>query len=291
MNITSIHLYSVLDDVNATPIKHAELNLKNVSKSDSYIIKGLSGLDVEEITHQYYATNTDTKYYNISMPTRTVAMAIRLNPQYKYGETSESLRTNLEKMISYTRNGLIELKFMNGLTHVSSLFGLISKFESSLFSSESEVQITFKCEQPFFVGPERIYVPVNGPRVDSKTWTDNLSSAAHGFQMEILFPNKNTTFVEITTTNAFSVSTFSFIIDMPFNNTTLHFSSELNNRYLYFDWPNSGGTYSLMADIQNYSVWPMMHPGQTQISIDTEPLAQNDFIFSSISYLPTYWSV
>ena len=290
MNLTAIHLYSVLDNQSLPEIKHAEFNLFNVSRSDSYIIKGMSGLDVDEIVHRYYATNTASKYYNVYMQPRTVVFSIRLNPQYQYGETPDSLRNDLQKMISYTRSGLIEMRFMNETTHVASLFGLVTKFESALFGADPEIQITFRCDQPLLVAPERVAVSVSGPRTDSKSWTDNLSTAAHGFKMQIMFPSKATNFVDITTTNSGgSVSHFSFILDMPFVNSVLYFSSESNDRYLYV--VSGGNTYNLGNEIESYSVWPIMHPGTTQISIDTDPLTTNDFIFSSISYVPTYWGV
>lgn len=290
MNITAIHLYSVLDNPIAPEVKHAEFNLVNTSGSDSYIIKGMSGLDVDEVIHRYYATNTVGKYHNIYMQPRTVVFSIRLNPQYQYSETTESLRNDLQKMISYTRSGLIEMRFMSGETHVSSLFGLLTKFESALFTSDPEVQITFRCEQPLFVAPERVLVSVAGARTDFKSWTDNLSTAAHGFKMQITFPNKATNFVDITTTNTGgSVSHFSFILDMPFNNSVLYFSSETNDRYLYV--LSGGNIFNLGNEIEPYSVWPIMHPGTTRLDIDTNPLATNDFVFSSISYVPTYWGI
>ena len=294
MNISAIHLYSVLDNPNATPIQHAELNLNNVSKSDSYIIKGVSGLDVDEVIHQYYATDTTSKYYNTSMPPRIVSIAIRLNPNYGAGETVEILRNNLQKMISYTRSSLIELRFMNGATHVSSLKGLITKFESSLFSSEPEVQITFKCDDPFFTGPERIFVPVSGARTDSKTLTDNLSSSSHGFRMQLTFPTINTNFVKfLVVSNGGSVSTFEFIIDILFINSTLYFSSERNNRYFYI---NTGGNiFNMINEIAPFSVWPMMHPGQNEIFVEqylgSTRVSPQNFIFNNISYIPTYWGI
>lgn len=294
MNISSIHLYSVLDNPLAAPIKHAELKLNNISKSDSYIIKGVSGLDVDEVVHQYYATDTVSKYYNVSMPARIVVIAIRLNPKYKQGETVEVLRNNLQKMISYSKTNLIQMRFMNGTTHVSSLNGLITKFEVSLFSAEPEVQITFKCEDPFFTGPERISIPVSGPRADSKTLTDNLSTSAHGFKMQLSFPTNNTNFIKfLTVNNGDSVSSFEFIIDLLFTNSTLYFSSERNNKYFYV---NTGGNiYNMINEISPFSVWPMMYPGVNTITVEqylgTTKIDPQNFIFDSISYAPTYWGI
>lgn len=290
MNVTSIHLYSNLD-YTAPSVKHAEFNLVNVNKSDSYIIKGMTGLDVEEVIHRYYANNVDNNlnYYNAVMNPRTVVMAVRLNPQYQYGETPELLRRNLQKMISYTRNSLIELRFMNGTTHISSLYGLITKFESALFSADPEIQITFRCDQPLFLAPTETSVSVSGVRTDTKSWTDNLSTAPHGFKMQISLPSKNTNYIKIQGISGQTVSPFNFVIDLPFVNSELYFSSEINNRYLYVI--SGGNTYNLANEIDSFSIWPMMYPGETSIEIDTDPLTTNDFVFQSITYRPAYWGL
>lgn len=287
MNLTAIHLYSNLDD-GVTSVKHAELNLGSVSTSDSYIIKGVSGLDSDEISHNYYASNntTDSKFYNVTSKKRVVVMALRLNPQYGLGETPESLRVNLQKMISFTRNSLIELRFMNGAIHVASLQGQITKFESALFTADPEVQITFDCEEPLFIAPTPVTI-VNPGRVNTVTWSDNLSTAAHGFKMMISLPS-NILWMTIQGVSGYNNANFEFSF---INNTSggvLYFSSEKNNRYLYIT--RSGTTEDLIARIEPFSVWPMMFPGQTSITIDTD-LATETFVFNSITYSPAYWGL
>lgn len=288
MNLTAIHLYSNLDD-GVTSVKHAELNLGSVSTSDSYIIKGMSGLDSDEITHNYYANNEGTtlNYYNATSKSREVVIALRLNPQYGLGQTPESLRTNLQKMIAYTRNSLIELRFMNDLTHVCSLNGHITKFESSLFTANPEVQITFFCDEPLFLAPAYTSVTVGAGRVNTKSWTDNLSTAPHGFKMQISIPSTVLT-MTIHGVSGTTYADFSFsFINNPAGGV-LYFSSEKNNRYLYL--LKSGTTNDLVSEIDPFSVWPIMFPGTTSITIDTD-LTTETFVYQSISYKSAYWGL
>lgn len=288
MNLTAIHLYSTLDD-GVTSVNHAQLNLKNVSMSDSYIIKGMSGLDSDEILHNYYANNTGStsNYYNVISKNRVVVMAIRLNPQYGQGQTTESLRINLQKMISFTRNSLIELRFMSDATHVASLKGHITKFESALFTTDPEVQITFDCEESLLLAPAYTSVTIGTARANTKTWTDNLSTAPHGFKFQMSLPS-HMIGMTIQGVSGSNYANFSFgFINSPATGV-LYFSSEKNNRYLYII--KSGTTEDLVAQIDPFSVWPMMYPGQTSITVDTD-LSTETFLWQSISYKLAYWGV
>ena len=288
MNPTAIHLYSNLDNGTGST-KHAELNLTSVSRSDSYIIKGMSGLDLDSVSHRYFSNGSVSgfDYYNVVSEPRVVVLAIRLNPQYQLNETANSLRANLQKMVAFTRNSLIELRFMENTTHIASLNGHITKFEASLFSSDPEVQITFHCEEPLLLSPTYTSVSVSPSRSDTKTWSDNLSTSAHGFKMEIKFPTPTVNFITIQGISGTTKAPFSFGIDTPWVNTILHFSSEKNNRYLY--WTASGNTQNIMNLIEPFSVWPMMYPGETSISINTN--ITNNFIFESITYKNAYWGL
>lgn len=288
MNPTAIHLYSNLDD-GVTSVKHAELNLVNISRTDSYIIKGMSGLDSDEITHSYYSNSigSNKNYYNVKSAARVVVITIRLNPKHQLGETNKILRAKLQKMIAYTRSSLIELRFMSGITHFASLNGRITKFESALFTTDSEVQITFNCEESLFISPTDTNVTIDTGRVNTKTWSDDLSTAPHGFKMEISLPS-NTLWMSIQGVSGYNYANFDFGF---INNTAggvLYFSSERNNQYLYII--RSGTTEDLVSRIDPFSVWPMMFPGETSVTIDTEATTET-FVYQSISYKNAYWGL
>jgi hypothetical protein len=267
-----------------------------VSNSDSYIIKNISGLDSDDISPAFFADNSSgLNYYNVSMPERTVTMLIGLNPQYSSNETANSLRNNLYKMVSFTRNSLIELRFMENATHISSLFGFVTKFESSLFTTNSDVQITFRCDQPLFLAPQAVTLTSPtagqlfvGSDISTYSWTDNLSTAAHGFKMQILFPSTITS-LTIESIPDYNKATFSANIAVSTANSVLYFSSEKNNKYFYIELPN-GTIVEKAHTIVSGSIWPMMYPGNSYISIDTSR-ATNNYVLQSLSYTPTYWGV
>lgn len=288
MSITSIHLYSTLDyayNLTATPTKFAELNLVSVSKSDHYIIKNVVGLDADNIIHKYAKTGYQGQdRYDVTLNTRVLTFSIFLNPKYDIGETTDLLRNNLYKMISANKNTAINLRFMQGTNHVYDLFGYITKFESSLFSSSSEVQITFECEDPMFKAPTYTNIISAPLRSDIINVTDNLSNAAHGFKTTITFPS-SVTFFKILTLNGVEID--SFFVSAPLSaGSIVEISTEKYNKYVrkYLT------VYSTLTSNVFSDQWPMIYPGLNTFKIETN-LATNDFTWNSFSHKTTSWGI
>lgn len=293
MNLTSIQLYSNLD-YNGTPYKHAELYLDQISNTQSYIIKSVSGLDNADIVPQFYGTGNGIllgyQYYAMKPPPRVVSMLIRLNPQYRNDETVQSLRDNFYKMISFTRRGEIELRFMDSNNHWASLYGLITKFESSLFGPDPEIQITFKCSYPFLKAPTFTTVTptVSGNTESTSTWSDNLSTSPHGFRMEISFTAAVTSNFTIqgisgTTVAPFTIQDYDFKAD-----DRLYIYTEDQQKSVFVDRVVNGtSTRTYLADrLSAESIWPIMFPGTTSIDFST-----TSFTWESLKYKALYWGV
>jgi hypothetical protein len=216
-------------------------------------------------------------------PPRVVSFLIKLNPQT--GETVGGLRDELNKMISYTRRGTIEIKFKEGTDHVASLFGLVTKFESSIFTSDSEVQITITCDYPFLKGPSFIelagtYATTLIPTTPSII--DNYSTAPHGFRLQIQFTNTVTNF---TIQGIFGQTVAPFTINYTFNNNdNLYINTEEENKSVYV--VRSGTTTYLADKLASNSIWPVVFPGLNTLGISTPY-----FNWVSLKFKTLYWGI
>lgn len=292
---------------------HAKFPLRSVSAEDPYILKGATGLDAEEIISNYIGSPLPTreKFYSMRPKSRTVVLLIKPNPQYIGLErTVSDLRDALYRAISFSHRGQLELRFIANEEYaeygIASLFGTITKFEASLFSENPEIQLTLSCEDPFLRGTvywslfDRETQPWNG-----QTYDDAISTAPHGFQMELTV---NRRLDSITIRESNQPNDVVFRIDHPFENQDkIYFSSEENNRYLYvakygsyFDpnvpitnvWypdgngPNLTQTIRHLTDkIASGSVWPITRPGTNLIYVT------QGVVVNSIQYRHAYWGV
>lgn len=265
MSITSVHLYSIPDD-GGTAHKHVELPLSNVigASSSSYVVKDVVGLDAEEILRQTdrFATGTNSRFMNMVLPPRTVAFSINLNPQYSQEETAESLRNMLYSMIAYNFRGEIELRFMDGSTHVASLTGSITKFESDITSSDPEVKITIYCPEGALKGPDYVEATIISATGNRLTWDDITTSPPRstmpiGFRLELTFT------ASVVAPFVFSIEYGNFSIPFSINyafkaGDVLSLSSVPGNRYVIRT--RNGVDLALTDLVTSDSRWTMMLP-------------------------------
>lgn len=282
MNVTDLHLYSTLD-VSGTPYKHLEFSFTSPNISSSYIITNATGLDLDTIyATMYNAYNSTTvRNFRLFSPTRVVSLLISFNPQYSANETVADLRDNIYKLIAYTRNSLLEMRFMNGETELASLYGRLTKVESPLFTSHSQIQLTFECDFPLLTS--RNYISVSSPAKPTPSWTDALSTAPHGYKLAIDITG--TVPAQFTIQGIAGSTEANFVIDYQLvSGDTLYLSSEENDRYLYR--VRSGVTLHLLDKVAFSSVWPLMYPGSNSIT-----LPSSNFDWVELKYKATYWGV
>jgi len=277
MIINAIHLYS-------SNVKFAEFSLDNTDHTQPYLIQSAFGLDVADLRPNFYALSSDTrsKYYNMASSPREITIRIKLNPQYGSGQTPSSLRDTLYKAISSSRTSTVELRFMNGSTTVATIFGFVTRFEAPLFSSNPEVQITLKSDYFFLKAPTRTSVNLANLSKSNPVLTDYVSTAPHGFRMQITFTGTTSTDLIIY---EYGSTEWSFTIGVQFiTGDVLYFSSEENNRYLY---RIRGSTVLHLTNyLANDAIWPLMFPGTVILAVNTSSYNWND-----LSYYPTYWGV
>lgn len=282
MNVTEIHLYSTLDGL-LTPVEHVRFAIKSPQYTDSYVVKGLDGLDADSLVSSSYNSTGIIKYGYSSQKqqSRLVKILLGLTPQYSEGETVESLRDALLRLIAYTRNGQLEIRFMDGSTHVASLYGSISKFESSIYTNDPQVQLSFDCDDAILRAQS--YVNIPSPTVPSPSWTDDLSTAPHGYVMSLAFTGTVTSPLIINGVYGTDVANFQINESFALGDV-LHISSEYGN--LYVTKFNGVTNIGLADKIEPGSVWPEIFPGTTHINVNT-----SNFTWSELKHRPAYWGI
>lgn len=279
MKLTSVELHP------AGSSDFAVLSFRDPSRSNPYNVRVIEGLGAEEITPRYYGgPGGSTKFHNLALGPRVVVVRIDLNPRFHLNETYSSLRDALYKHIASSRTGSLQIQFKNSVNVVAALTGFINKVEPDLFTKEQGVQLTINCSDSML----KALVPtelVVGPLDPALTViTDAFSTAPHGFTFELAFtgvrpsliitdPGDPTWSFTVTPSGGFLVGDI------------LHFSSEFNNKYLYIE--RGVSTIHLADVISSDSVWPILFPGENNLSLS----GAASLDWNAISYYPTYWGV
>jgi hypothetical protein len=261
-----------------------ELSFRDPSRQNPYNVKGITGLDADEIVPRFYGTPGSSNFYNLVMVKRTIVILLELNPRYELNESPSSLRDNIYRMIASSRQGLMHIWFKEAADTKAILSGYITKTEAPLFNKTSEIQITIECDEPMLKAPNPVSLNVVGLDPSLTIVQDDLSTAPHGFKFEVSFdadvasflmedPDDATWAFEITPVAGFDVG------------DVLHFSSEYNDKYVYIV---RGGNVIHLADvIVSGSVWPVIFPGENKFTLANGA----NLDWDAISHYPTYWGV
>jgi hypothetical protein len=261
------------------------LSFRDPSRQNPYNVKGITGLDVEEIVPRYYGGAVGaTKFYNLAQSARQITARIGLNPNFGASQSYSVLRDDLYKLIASSRTGLVQVQFKNGTTIVAVISGFVTKFEAPHFEREPEVQITLRCDDPRLMAPTPVSISVAGLDPALTHILDEASTSPHGFQFDLTFTGA-TAGIEITDPTD---ATWSFEV-IPaggfLTGDILHLSSEYNDKQIYIT--RGVNTIHLADKITPGSVWPLLFPGDNQFSF-TNPTT---FGWTEISHYPTFWGV
>lgn len=278
MNITSMEIHP--DGSSAV----CELSFRDPARLLPFNVKGIQGLDADEIVARYYGSPGSTAFYEMMLVKRTIVALIELNPDYALNQTPSSLRDDLYRMIASSRKGKIDIWFKDGDDVVASILASFQKFEAPLFNKTSEIQMTVKCDEPFLKAPDPVSLFVVGLDPSLTNIQDTVSTGPHGFKFEL----------EVTGVRADLTIEDPGDPDWSFTVTpvggflvgdVLHYSSEYNEKYLYL--VRGGNTIHLADAISPGSVWPVMFPGDNNFALSDGSTL--DWV--SISYYPTFWGV
>jgi len=298
MNVDEIRLYSA-SELGVDEQLFATFDLSNVGPTQPYILQSAVGLDPDQIypvfSGSYFDTNSVTreKYFEMLLPGRNISFNIKLNPQLGVS-TYSSLRDDLYKRISRSRTGLVEVRLMFNGSTVASLYGLISKLESSLFDLEPKVTLSLSCQDPMLRGPLVDGADDVVTLLNRFSFEDTLSTAPHGMSLVLkctVRVNSLTVESEVSTgvdKHIFKINK-SFIVD-----DVITISSFDDTRAVYF--VRDGETTHLTDKLDAGASWPMVFPGDNDFLLtsprtDGMELLGMAFTIENLWYRPTYWGV
>jgi hypothetical protein len=298
MKITNISLVSEDSEL-------ANLSFRDPASRNKYVVKGVFGLDADDINSVYYGDSIDGSQHfrEARLKSRELVFRVALNPNFWEGETYSSLRDNMYRAIARSRTGLIDIHFKNGGATSAIVSGYVTKFEAALFNRDAEVQLTVKCDptNAMLQAPNRYYIDAD-TLIASTTLRDNLSTAPHGFKFQVTIDAIAEAFV---ISDSATAPTWQFVVQPGsispntgfIVNDVVYFSSEPNNKYFYI--VRSSVTYQLVSKIWTGSKWPVMFPGGNDLEFRTLDLvggqvpttATKAYTWNEFSYYPTYWGI
>jgi len=261
------------------------LSFRDPSRLNPYNVKGITGLDADELVARFYGAPGAQNFYNMMLVKRQPMMLIELNPRYNLGESPATLRDAMYRMIASSRRGKVDIWFKNGEEVVAVLSGNVIKLEAPNFTTRSEVQITFNCVDPFLKAPTPVSLSVVALDPSLTEIQDDLSTAPHG----VVF--------ELTATAPITSITIDDPDDLSWEYTitpvggfvagdVIHYSSQYNDKYIYL--VRAGVTIHLADVLTPGSIWPIIFPGR----INTFRFSNGPSLdWNTISYYPTYWGV
>lgn len=262
------------------------LSFRDPKRSNPFNVKGITGLDADEIVPRYYGVsdNSNSKFYNLSLERREIVVLVEMNPDFAENQTYSDLRARLYRLIASSRTGVVQLQFKRDGIVVAAISGFVTKFEASHFSKTPEVQITIRCDDPMLRDLTAYSMIVDDLDPALTNIQDALSTAPHGVTFAMNFLADLSSFV----IRGAGADDWSFTVTPAggfLEDDILHCSSEYNNKQLYV---SRGVSIIHLADVvAPGSAWPVIFPGDNLfVCEDSESLAWN-----SISYYSTYWGV
>lgn len=282
MRVTAVDMYA------STFEEAITFNLEKEDTDAQYFARTILGLDTEEIIPKFYGWSSDgvNKYYDFKLKPRDIVIRVVLNPRFNLGESYADVRDQLYRIISANRSGMIELHFRAGSTLVSRIFGSVIKFEAVHFTNLPEVQLTIRCNDPMFRGINPVVFETAELSSSNPVYIpDSLSTAPHGFSMEVTFSG---TVASLAIQDAETNPSWKFkvIPDGGFlSGDVLHFSSEYSNKQLYY--VRSATTVQLADKLESGSIWPIIFPGQNEFYF----VPDESVSWDAVQFYASYWGV
>lgn len=282
MRTTSIEMYT------ADGIAPVIFDLSAPSDDEHYLVKGITGLDAEDLVPKFYGTGQlgVNKFFDFVLKPRDIVILVSLNPDVLHGETYSDVRDRLYRAISATRTGLITLLFKAGSTVVANITGMITKFEAAHSVQVPEVQLTISCPDPMFRAVEQtVFNPADLGTGDPVTIYEPLSTAPHGFKFAVQFTAPEDSF---TVQDAEAEPDWFFKVDVDGGflvDDVLLISSIYAKHEVYL---TRGVDKTFLADrVYPGSNWPILFPGENNFTFPEI----GSWDWALLEYYTSYWGV
>jgi len=264
-------------------VRHIPLSFRDQNSDMTYRVKSITGLDADEIVARY--TGNPDNGFGFNVPTlmkREVVILLGLNPWLDPTTTFSSLRDDVYKLMCGCRTGAVQIWFNYNADRTARLVGFVTKVEMTHFTKTPEIQLTINCDNdvmlkghvPIDILPDTVIAG------QTATVTDSLSTAVHGFKIDVRFSGDSSWF-EMT-----GPAGWKFRVDYGFQaGDRLYISSETNDKYVYVI--RSGVTTQLANKVSANSIWPQMLPGSNLFTFTSG----NGVEVLGGSHYATYWGI
>jgi len=265
------------------------LKLNGFSPSDKYQVKGITGLDAQDLFHTFFNDGNGIRS-SAKLRNRELAIKVALNPDFSAGESYSTLRDNLYRLTysDITNELLVLFGLKNEIK--AGLWVSVTKIENDISGKEQDVVLTMPCSHPYLLGP------INNVDVTGFNWygfevNDMVSTASHGFDIKLRL-TRNSTYNQFD----FLVNNVNFGVGAPFalmENDTIQiitwydYAAKRNIKSVTVT--NASGEHSLIGNISGANGiinWPIMKPGVNTFRFNTSELEVVHF-----KYVPTYLGV
>ena len=312
MNITAIRIYTPVNWSGIPSEEWIELPLNDINPNINYIVKGITGLEPPEAVSSTYSRNL-TNNFGVTKD-KVIDILLGLKPTYgSGGMTLSDLRDKFYKMMSWPGDQKLQLRLYNGVDEVARVDAKLDRTEPGLFSNEPELLVSFTCDSPLLISPDKVelytagsldanWTPqdnmefytedvVGGGGSTYATYIDELSTAPHGFYLELEFIPAWTWFIEIGTVfadevvskikigNAFSAGS-RLVIDSRYGQFNLIRKTTSNGGISYTET-------SIMSSISPDSKWPAIYPGTNVFKLPNN----SGYNIISWYHYRNYWGV
>lgn len=275
MRVTSIELL-------ANDKRILNFNVAGPDPSNQFILRGVTGLDADEIVPLYYAQGAETEvnFFEMVMPPREIALKIGLNPDYNRGRKVDDLRGDLLRAISANRKGTVDLVLLDGSSSSAVISGFIVKFEAPVSTKDPEATITIRCNDPVFKAPYATEQILTDLSKSAPVLIDPVSTAPHGVRIVLTFTGSVNPFIIKDPDDDWQ-----FRINYAFlSGDQLILSSLSGDKMLARI--RSGVTLHLMDKVAQGSIWPIIFPGENLFAI-----TGTSFNWNEVYWYESHWGV
>lgn len=264
MKINNVVLSTVTDGFDLIKFAFLDTNLKV-----PYVVKGIAGLDAIDIVANFDGFGEgSTAYFDLVLPKRTVILSLGLNPVFRNARTYSDLRDELYRLVGSDRTGKVLIHFCLDDDKLATVKGAVAKIETAQFDQTQEAKITLVCDDGILRS-----TTVNEVDVSSFGRTffvrDYISTAPHGFYMEVRMKEASNSFTLKETYSVFSIHKVSLepnVLGFK-ENDVLKISTDRNDRWVKL--LSAGKEISITEYVEGFrgARWPVLYPGRNRFEL------------------------
>lgn len=269
------------------PLPSCDLDLDSSAGGNGYLIKASAGFGPPNLTAVVEGFDaTGIPIFGSISDKRDLALRIGLNPSRD--QSFSELRDDLYKFLGRS----VYVSLMDGATVIGQTKGYIRQFDTGIFASQPEVQMTIECNDGEFSSPFPVDIPFADLETDQPIIVYDPGTAPTG--MDLVF---NVTAVDESGFTIFNHARMwhagtgevdnQFIVDFEFlqDDIVTISTHPKDKRLTVFRDPD---TIDLAGFINAGAVWPKLYSG---VNVFEWTLNSDWMEWVSATYTPRYWGV